>query len=317
MNLKTQYSRILVTGGSGVLGTAFKALTKDINDRQFIFFSSKECDLTNFENTVSFVKNINPDAILHLAALSGGVELSTNYPATLLRDNILMTFNILEAARIAKCAKTVLTLSSGMYPPEAPIPINERTIHSGPPHISNYSYSHAKRIMEPALRAYRSEYEMNIIGVVPNGIYGEGDDFRHQSSTMLPALIRRFFENRSTNKPIIVWGDGTPVREYTYSKDMAQCFLWCLDNYNNSQILNVGTNEEHSIKDIAFMIADMLEIDKSRILFDPTKPGGIHKKSMDNSTFSELSNFQYSSLSEGLRYTIDWFRDNYPYKVRL
>jgi len=315
--VKTQYSRILVTGGSGVLGTALKVLATSIKDREFIFFTSEECDLTNFQNTVNFVKLVSPDAILHLAALSGGVELSTNFPATLLRDNILMTFNILEAARLTNCAKTLLTLSSGMYPPEAPLPINERTIHSGPPHFSNYSYSHAKRIMEPAIRAYRTEYEMNVIGLVPNGIFGEGDDFRHQSSTMLPALIRRFFENKNSAELISVWGDGTPLREYTYSIDMAQCFLWCLDNYHESSILNVGTNEEHTIKGISFMIADFLNIDRSRILFDPTKPRGVYQKSMDNSTFCELSNFQYSTLAEGLRKTIDWFQDNYPNKVRL
>lgn len=150
------YRKILVTGGSGLLGTGLKAITSEFPEREFVFLSSKDCNLNNLTEVLDCFGKHKADAVLHFAALSGGIEYSTKYPATLLRDNVLMNLNVLEAARLLEIKKTALTLSTGMYPVDAPNPIVEDTIHNGQPHPTNYSYSFAKRLIDPSVRAYRT-----------------------------------------------------------------------------------------------------------------------------------------------------------------
>jgi GDP-L-fucose synthase len=313
------YKKILVTGCSGVLGTGLKAIQNEYSHSEFIFSDSKMCDLTKLDETLAFVALHKPDAILHLAAISGGIGLSINYPAKLLRDNVYMNMNVLEAARLQGVKKTVMTLSAGMYPPNAPNPLSEDYIHDGPPHESNYSYSFAKRLVEPSIRAYRKEYGMNVIGVIPNGIFGENGDFSETGAAMWAALVRRFYENRDNQEKIVIWGDGSPLREHTDARDMARAFMWCLENYNDTQILNVGTTEEHSVKEIAYMIAELLGVEQERIEFDTSKPAGVFRKSTNNDRFVALSGFRYTPFCITLERTIQWFCENYdkPGKVIL
>ena len=124
---------------------------------------------------------------------------------------------------------------------------------------------------------------------------------------MVPSLIRRFYESKNNNEKIVIWGDGTPLREYSYSKDLARIFMWALENYGDVQVLNIGSTEENSVRDIAFMIADIINIDKARIVFDKSKPLGIFRKNTDNSRFIALSGFKYTPFREGLEQTIQWF----------
>jgi GDP-L-fucose synthase len=313
------YQKVLVTGAAGVLGTAVQTISVDYPDVEFVFLTSKNCDLTDLSATLRIVNEQRPDAIFHLAAVSGGIGLSMKLQATMLRDNTLMVFSILEAARKCHVKKTIMTLTTGMYPADAPIPLNESSIHNGYPHDSNYGSSFAKRLVNPAIRAYREEYGMRVIGLVPSGIFGENDYFHPEDAAMVPALIRRFYDRRHTDEKITIWGDGSPLREYTYAKDLARIYLWALHHYDDAQILNIGTTEENSVRDITFMIADIMGIDRARIFFDTTKPTGIFKKSTDNSRFLTLSNFNYTSFREGLEKTIQWFcktYENHPDAVR-
>jgi len=305
------YRKVLVTGGTGLTGMALQSIADEYPGREFVFFGSKDCNLTNLEATVQFVEKHAPDAIIHLAAVSGGIDLSMKYTATLLRDNVFMNMNILEAARIHKIKKTAMSLSAGMYPENAPIPLREEYIHDGYPHESNYSYAFAKRLVDPSIKAYRAECGISVIGLIPNGIYGEHGNFSKVGAVMVAALIRRFYENKDSDSKIIVWGDGSPLREYTYAKDLARAYMWCLDNYDDEQILNVGSNEEHSVKEIAYMIAEIMGINKDRIEFDTSKPKGIFRRSTDNSKFVSMSNFQYTSFRVGLENAIRWFSENY------
>lgn len=311
------YNKIWVTGGSGLVGAAFKSIKDDYPQREFIFTSSKDCDLTNLDNALKYVETHRPDAIVHLAAASGGIGLSTKYPGTLLRDNVLMNINVLEASRILGVKKTVMTLSTGMYPANVPNPILEEYIHDGYPHESNYSYAFAKRLVDPLIKAYRTEYGLNVIGLVPNGIIGEYMNYSYESSTVVAGLIRRFYENREGDSKIVVWGDGSPLREFTYAEDIARAYMWCLDNYNDAQILHIGTTEEHSIRDIAYMIADILGVDRSRIKFDTSKPSGQFRKSTDNSKFIRISEFEYTPFRVALENTIKWFCDHYGDAAKL
>jgi GDP-L-fucose synthase len=165
--------------------------------------------------------------------------------------------------------------------------------------------------VDPLIRAYRAEHGMNVIGLIPNGIFGENNNYRDDYSTMLPALIRRFYENRNGGGDIVIWGDGKPLREFTYGKDMARAYMWCLDHYDGEQALHIGTTEEHSVGDIAYMIADYMGIDRRRVKFDTTKPAGQFRKSTDNTKFLKLSNFSYTKFEDALKATIDWFCSHY------
>lgn len=311
------YKKILATGGTGLVGRALNSIAGEYKGREFIFSRSKDCNLVDYNSTVEYVKNLGVDAILHLAAIAGGIELSMKHPATLLRDNVLMNINIMEAARLCNVNKIVMSLSTGMYSDSVPMPIKEEYIHNGLPHKSNYSYAFAKRLVEPMIRAYRSEYNLKAIGVIPNGIFGEHSNYSPQASTMVPALIRRFYENKDSGCDIVIWGDGSPLREITYANDIAKAYMWCLDNYDDEQVIHIGTTEEHSVKEIAYMIADIMGIDKGRIKFDPSKPSGQFRKSTDNSKFVQLSGFKYISLRAALEKTIKYFCDNYGDKNKL
>jgi GDP-L-fucose synthase len=315
-----KYRKIMVTGSSAVLGTGIRAISNAYSKSEFYFLNSKDCNLTNSRDTLSIVKKLNPDAIVHLAAVSGGIGLSIQHHASMLRDICLMTFSVLEAAKECAVGKVVMTLTTGMYPPDAPLPLTEDSIHEGYPHGSNYGSSFGKRIIDPAIRAYRDEYGLDVIGLIPNGIFGEGDNFNDDHASMLPALIRRFLENKNGSGPIVIWGDGTPLREYTYAQDLARAYFWALQNYSDRRCLNVGTVEEHSVKEIAFMIAGIMGINKNRITFDTTKPSGVFRKNTDNSNFVKLSGFTYTPLRDALEKTIKWFCETYeknPDQIRI
>jgi GDP-L-fucose synthase len=304
------FRKIAVTGSSAVAGTAVRAIHKEYHS-EFHFLSSKDCDLRNPEQTLAFFEMLKPDGIIHLAAVSGGIGLSLKHQGSMLRDNVFMNLSVMEAARKIGVRKLVMALTTGMYPPNAPLPLTEDSIHEGAPHGSNYGSSFAKRLVEPAIRGYREEYGLPVVGLIPNGIFGENDNFNFEDAPMLPALIRRFYENRNTTDEIVIWGDGTPLREYTYSRDVARAFLWALHNYDDAQILNSGTTEELSIRDIALLIAKHMGVDPARIRFDTSKPNGVFRKGSDNSRFVKLAGFEYTPFAEGLRRTIEWFIDAY------
>lgn len=313
-------SRILVTGASGAIGGALADIAPaEFADRDFVFASSRDCDLTDAKKTIEYVASVQPDAIIHLAAVAGGVGLNKEHPASLLRDNVRMSLNVLEAARLSSVAKVVMTLSSGTYPSSAPLPLKEDDLHSGNADGSNYGYAYAKRLIEPMIRAYREEFGMHVVGLLPNNTIGAHSSFRESDSGVVAALIRRFYENREGDVPLVVWGDGSPLREISDAKDIARIFMWALDTYDDAQVLNVGTTEELSIKEIAFTIADTLGIDRDRIVFDTTKPSGPARKSTDDSRLRALYPFTYAAardtIAETARYFVDSMKDSNPIRA--
>lgn len=315
----TDYKRIWVTGGMGVLGRALSMIETEFPGREFLYTGSKDCNLTDSQAVLSYVQKQRPDAILHFAAKAGGIGKSMASPATLFRDNLLMNLNVVEAARLCGVKKVVMTLSIGMYPEDAPLPLKEEYIHEGSPHSSNTSYAFAKRMVDPLIRSYRAEYGLNVIGLVPNGIFGEYADYNRERAVMLCSLIRRFHEEKDKCENLLIWGDGSPRREYTYAPDLVRAFMWCLDNYDDEQFVNAGSTEEHSVKEIACMVADFMGIDHSRLFFDTTKPAGIFRRSSDNSRFTGRSGFKYTPFRTGLENTVRWFVKYYgdPSRVRL
>lgn len=312
--------RILVTGAGGTIGGALRDIAVlEYPHREFIFAKRTDCDLLDSSAVAAYLAEYKPHSIIHLAAVAGGIGVNRSYPATLLRDNVQMNLNVFEAARKIGVGKLVVALSSGTYPFSAPLPLDERSLHNGYPDESNYGYAFAKRLIDPMIRAYRFEYGMNIVGLLPNNTLGEHSSFHEENSGVVPALIRRFFESRDKETELIVWGDGTPLREISYAKDIARIFMWCLDAYKGEQVLNIGTNEEISIRDIAYVVADVMQIRRDRIVFDATKPSGPMRKSTDTSRLKALNEFSYTPAREVIAIVTNHFmtHSNDPGRLRM
>jgi len=309
-----QIKKILILGSSGVLGYAFKDksfIKKFKNQYKFIYLTSKEVDLRNQKKTIEFIKNIKPFGILHLAGSGGGIGRSYNKHASILRDNVYMTFNVLEGARLAKTKKIILTMSTGMYPKKARIPLQEKDIHNGEPVNYNYGNSFGKRIIEPAVRAYRDQYNLKAIGVIVSGIFGEGDNFNYQEANMLPATIRKIIEAKKKNlKKVEVWGTGKPLREYTYSKDLRDIYMYLLKKYDRSLSFNVSSLQEKSISNIIKIICENVGYDFKRIYFNPKKPEGIFKKTPSIKIFNSIIKFKFTNLEEGIGNTVKWYNNS-------
>ena len=314
-----EYKRVLVTGGSAVAGDGLRSAVEkgEYPGREFIFPRSKELNLLDEEATKKFIADWKPDAIVHFAAISGGIQLTLEHPASVMRDNIVMNFNVVEAAREAGVKKVLMTLSASCYPLETPIPMKEEYLHKGYPHETNYSYAFAKRLMDPMAKAYGKEYGLGMTSIIPGAIIGPRSNFNPNESTAVPGMIRRFYDNRDGSDPLVVWGDGTPVRQFTSDEDMGRIAMWCIDNCEETGPFNVSTSEETSIKGVAHMIAEAMGVDTSRLQLDTSKPNGAPSQSVDNSKFVKLSGFKYAPTRETIDRTVKYFVENYPNEEKL
>ena len=302
--------KLLITGSNGVLGNSFKRNTNLLSAYSIDFSSGREFDLTDAISTKSLFDKVSPDFVIHLAAKSGGIGLSKMHQASLFRDNLLMSINIADNCVRKKVNKTIFTLSVGMYPEDALLPIKEESNLKGPPHPSNTGYAYAKALIEPLIKSYNKEYDQNFIGLVPNGIYGPEDNFDPNHAPMLPTLIRKAYFAKINDTSLDVWGDGTPLRQYTFVDDYVYIYKWCLENYEEEDILNVGTSEECSINSIAKYICDSISIPYSKINYLTDKPKGIFRRPMDNSKLIGLLPFEFTKLSLGIEKTCKWFIEN-------
>jgi GDP-L-fucose synthase len=309
--------KVLVTGGSAVACDGLKSVVSkgEYPDSEFNFPTSKELNLLDFESTKTFVGNYKPDAIIHFAAISGGLQLTTEHPASVMRDNIAMNFNIVESARLSDTSKVLLTSSAACYPLKTPVPMKEEFFHEGFPHESNYSYAFAKRLIDPMIMAYKKEYNMNIVGIIPGAIIGPRCNFNPKMSTAVPGMIRRFYENKDSG-PLTVQGDGSPIRQFTSDEDIGRIAMWFIDNYWNTASLNIATPEETSIKEAAYMIAEFMGLDKNLLSFG-TEKLGTHSQSLDSSKFLNLSGFKYTPTRDTIKRTVDYFIENYPNPEKL
>jgi GDP-L-fucose synthase len=192
--------------------------------------------------------------------------------------------------------------------------MTEDQLNNGPPHSSNFGYAYAKRMLEVQARAYREQFGTDHICVIPNNLYGENDNYDLENSHVLPALVRKIWEAKLQNKKYFeVWGDGEVYREFTYSEDICNSLLFCMDNYKGSDPINIGNTREHKLKDIIYLICDLLNYNGD-IVFDTSKPKGQVRKPTSNKKFIDIgwNDSNYTSLEVGLKKTCDWFIKNYP-----
>lgn len=303
---------LLVTGGSGLVGSAVRRLLPE--DFDAVFIGSKDYDLTNPTKARKMIRDFKPKKIIHLAAKVGGVKANTEKVADFFNENVLINTNVLMAADKYDVQHVVSMLSTCVYPDVEWVtyPLTEVQLHKGPPHDSNFGYAYAKRMLEVQSRAYRKQKGRNYITAIPNNIYGPHDNFDLENGHVVPAVIRKVHEAKLNNKSVSFWGDGSPLREFTFSEDVAAVLLKMIGCPNGSVYdsefpCNIGNNEEISIKELVETVVDIVGF-TGDIVWDTTKPSGQYRKPSQASRITH----EYKSLKQGLEITYKWFRTNYP-----
>jgi GDP-L-fucose synthase len=302
--------RILITGGTGLVGSAFQNIE---TDHELILFGSDQYNLIREQDADDMIYRAQPDAIIHLAAKVGGVKGNSDYVEDFFYDNMVMNLNVLNWARIYKVPKVLSMLSTCVYPDDPSYPLTEDQIHAGEPHQSNFGYAYAKRMLEVHSRAIRQQYGLNYITAVPNNIYGPGDNFDLENGHVVPAIFRKLWEANLKGTNPSFWGTGAPLREFTYSKDIARALLLLVENYEDPDPINIGTTGEISIFNLVSKVADSLGIDQPKEIWDTSKPEGQFRKPSCNKKFIDMfPDFEYTDIETGLKETADWFKKEYP-----
>ena len=291
----------LVTGGTGLVGSAIIADVKV--DRNY--------DLTNPEICDSMFNEHKPTHVIHCAAKVGGLGGNMNYKGEYFHDNIMINTNVIESARKAGVTNLVSFLSTCVFPDNIEYPLTEKKIHLGEPHFSNYPYAYAKRMADIQIRAYREQYGVKYTSVIPCNIYGPNDNFSLEHGHVIPMFMHKLYLAQQRNEDFVVWGSGKPLREFIFSKDVAKLAEWALNNYDESEPIIFSTSNEISIMDLVDLLVTEFEF-KGKVIFDNSKPDGQFRKPSDNSKLkSYLPNFEFTSIEEGIKETVYWFKENY------
>lgn len=303
--------RVVVTGGAGFLGSFLVEHLRAKDCGAVVVPRSRDYDLVEMDAVRRLYADAKPDVVIHLAARVGGIGANQANPGRFFYDNLMMGTQLIEVGRQLGIKKFVAIGTICAYPKYAPIPFKEDDLWAGYPEETNAPYGLAKKMMLVQSQAYRQQYGFNSIVLFPVNLYGPRDNFDLETSHVIPALIRKCAEAQQNGKPeIVLWGDGTPTREFLYVEDAAEGILLAAEQYNDSRPLNLGTGEEISIKTLAGIIAAEVGF-QGRILWDPTKPNGQPRRCLDVSRIKQTIGFQPThSLRDGLKKTIQWYRAN-------
>jgi GDP-L-fucose synthase len=297
---------VVVTGGTGFLGrhvcnelAQAGAKAKPVGRAQY--------DLRQRAKIDRLLADVRPDAVIHLAAVVGGIGANRMHPGQFLYENAIMGLEVLEACRVAGVAKTVVAGTVCAYPKHTPVPFREEHLWDGYPEETNAPYGLAKKLLLAQAQAYRTEYGMNAVYLLPVNLYGPGDNFDLESSHVIPAMIRKFAEARTDgNDHVELWGDGSPTREFLYVQDAARAFRLGLECYDGPEPINVGSGQEISIKELADLIAEAVGY-QGEVLWNPKKPNGQPRRCLDTSRARELLGFEAEvGLHQGIATTVDW-----------
>ncbi len=293
--------KLLVTGGKGLVGS-----TIDCDLRigsEFDLRDPKVCDDLFF--------NSKPLNVIHCAGKVGGLGGNMNFKGEFFYDNIMINTNVIESCRKYGVKKLVSFLSTCVFPADVTYPLTEKKIHLGEPHISNYPYAYAKRMADIQLKAYREQYGLNYVSVIPTNIYGPKDNFNLDNGHVIPSLIHKCYLAKKTGDDFKVWGSGKPLREFIYSEDVGRLTEWILENYNEEEPIILSTSEEVSIKTVVELIVKYMDF-RGDVVWQDDKPDGQFRKPSDNSKLlSYLPDFKFTSIEKGLEKTVNWFINNY------
>jgi GDP-L-fucose synthase len=302
--------RVFVAGQSGMVGSALIRSLKEI-DCEVLSINSKELDLRNSLDVDNWFKDNKPDTVFLAAAKVGGILANSNYPADFLIDNLLIQNSVISSAFKHKVNKLMFLGSSCIYPRAAKQPIKENALLTGKLEPTNEAYAIAKIAGIKLCQFYRKQHGVDFISVMPTNLYGPGDNFHSQNSHVVAALILKFYEAAKQKKEeVILWGTGSPLREFMHVDDLAGGLIFLMENYSENEHINIGTGKEISIIEFAKIIKDISGWQGS-IKFDSSFPDGMPRKVMDISKITKLGWTSSIELKNGLEHTYKWFCVNY------
>lgn len=305
--------RIVVTGGAGFLGRFVLDGLKRQGCKNILVPTVEEYDLVDMENVVSMYRDLQPDIVIHLAAVVGGIGANREHPGKFFYENLMMGVQLIEQGRQFGIEKFTAIGTICAYPKFTPVPFREQELWNGYPEETNAPYGLAKKMLLVQSQAYRQEYGFNSIFLLPVNLYGPWDNFDPHSSHVIPALIKKCVDAVEANQAWIeCWGTGSPSREFIYAADAAEGILQATEHYNGGEPVNIGSGMEITIKDLAEKIAELTGFD-GEIRWNPEKPDGQPRRCLDVSKAQELFGFQASTdFEKGLKQTIDWYRTHRP-----
>ncbi len=294
-------AKIFVAGHRGMVGSAvFRALQK-AGYKHLLTKTSKELDLRNQAAVADFFAQEQPDYVFLAAAKVGGIVANNTYRAEFIYDNLCIQNNVIHQSYVNGVKKLMFFGSSCIYPKMAPQPLKESYLLSGYLESTNEPYAIAKIAGIKMIEAYRDQYNCNFISVMPTNLYGINDNYHPENSHVIPALIRKFHEAKVQGKSsVVIWGSGTPMREFLFADDLASAALYLMQNYDGKQFVNIGSNSDLSIKDLALLIQKVVGFEGS-LDFDTSKPDGTPKKLMDSSFLNQLGWQHSTELAAGIQ----------------
>ena len=300
--------KIYVAGHNGLLGSAVVRRLGEEGYRNLILKTSSEVDLRDSPQVKDFFEKERPDYVFLCAASCGGVGNNINHPVNYIQDNLDIQSNVIKNSHVYKVKKLVFVASAASYPVNCEQPIREEALLSNYLGKSNEFYTIAKIAGIKLCEAYKKEFGDNFISVQPNNIYGPRDKFSESSGHVMAALITKFHKAKKTrSSEVICWGSGNARREFIYVEDLADALLFVMNNYNDNEPINIGVGEDHSIKEVAQMISDVVEYD-GKIEWDITKPEGVSKRLLDSSKLFSMGWTPTYVLLEGLTSTYDYYK---------
>ena len=297
--------KMYIAGHRGMVGSAIERKLRAVGYHNIIYRTSSELDLKNQDLVNSFFHVDKPDYVILAAAKVGGIHANNTYRAEFIYDNLMIEANIIHASYMNKVKKLLFLGSSCIYPKMAPQPLKEEYLLSGYLESTNQPYAIAKIAGIEMCDSYRAQYGCNFISAMPTNLYGTNDNYHPENSHVLPALIRRIILAKKNNDPsVVIWGTGTPRREFMHVDDLADACFYLLENYNQAGLVNIGWGEDVTIKELATLIAS--EVGYTGLLeFDTTKPDGTPRKLMDTTKLTKLGWNPSINIKEGIRRTIN------------
>jgi GDP-L-fucose synthase len=297
-------SRVLVTGGGGFLGSHLVERLEG-DGHQVVAPRSADYDLTSMDDTARLFGDARAELVFHLAAEVGGIGANRANPGRYWFANLAMGANVLEQSRLHETPKLVIVGTVCAYPKFAPVPFSEDDLWNGYPEETNAPYGVAKKAVLVGAQAYREQYGLDAIFLLPTNLYGPRDNFDLETSHVIPALIRKMVE---AEDEVVLWGDGSPTREFLYVDDCVEGFVLAAERYDGEEPVNLGASHEISIRGLAELIADITDFG-GQIVWDETKPNGQPRRSVDGSRARELFGFEARThLRDGIERTVAWYR---------
>ena len=296
-------SRIYIAGITGMVGSAiFRKLT-ELGYINIISLPRKNLDLTNQSQVNKFFERYKPEYVFLCAAKVGGIKANNEFKADFIYDNIMIQSNIIHSSKMFGVKKLLFLGSSCIYPKHCQQPIKEEYLLTGELEPTNDAYSIAKIAGIKMCQSFNEQYDTNFISVMPTNLYGYNDNYDLNNSHVLPAMIRKFHEAKlNNNDKVEIWGDGSPMREFLFVDDLADACLFLMDNYNDNDIINIGTGEDITIKDLAYLVKEVVEFEGD-IYFNTEMPNGTPRKLLDVSKLNNLGCEYKTNLKEGIQKT--------------